>query len=103
MGKEPQPWYGGYCADELHNEVRPHQGKENRPLIGKRPDDDEPLSEDEQIICHESLGEILRHYERVAARETSALDPTPCRSQFAAAQISKDRVSWLIEGNHQTL
>ena len=67
MGKEPLPWYGGYCADELYNAVRPHQGLDNRPLSGKWPDDDEPLVEGEKIICHESLGGILRHYERVAA------------------------------------
>jgi len=51
----------------FYNEFRPHQGLENRPLSGKWPDEDVPLTEGEQIICHESLGGILRHYERVAA------------------------------------
>ena len=51
----------------FNNTYRPHQSLDNRPLTGKWPDDDEPLAEDEKIICHESLGGILRHYERVAA------------------------------------
>ena len=51
----------------FYNEFRPHQALENRPLTGKWSDEDEPLTEDQQIICHESLGGILRHYERVAA------------------------------------
>jgi putative transposase len=50
-----------------YNGFRPHQGLDNRPLSGKWPDEDEPLAEGEKIICHESLGGILRHYERVAA------------------------------------
>ncbi len=51
----------------FYNEVRPHQSLDNRPLIGKWSEVDEPLTEDEQIICHERLGGLLRHYERVAA------------------------------------
>jgi hypothetical protein len=51
----------------FYNERRPHQSLDNRPLTGKWPEEDEPLAESEQIICHESLGGILRHYERVAA------------------------------------
>lgn len=52
---------------EFYNSVRPHQGLDNRPLVGSWPEINEPLAEDEQIICHESLGGLLRHYERVAA------------------------------------
>ena len=51
----------------FYNELRPHQGLENRPLSEKWPDEDEPLTEGEKIICHELLGGLLRHYERVAA------------------------------------
>jgi hypothetical protein len=54
----------GKCG---YNEFRPHQGLDNRPLSGKWPDKNEPLAEGEKIVCHESLGGILRHYERVAA------------------------------------
>jgi len=28
---------------------------------------DDPLTEGEKIVCHEKLGGLLRHYERVAA------------------------------------
>ncbi len=52
---------------EFYNELRPHQSLDNRPLTGKRSEVDEPLAENEKIICHESLGGLLRHYERVAA------------------------------------
>ncbi|TWU21806.1 integrase core domain-containing protein [Bythopirellula polymerisocia] len=52
---------------EHYNEVRPHQSLGNRPLTGKWPEFDDPLTDSVQIVCHESLGGILRHYERVAA------------------------------------
>jgi len=51
----------------FYNSYHPHQSLDNRPLSGKWPDEDEPLTEGEKIICHESLGGLLRHYERVAA------------------------------------
>jgi putative transposase len=51
----------------FYNIARPHQAKENRPLTGHWPEEHEPLANDEEIICHESLGGILRHYARVAA------------------------------------
>jgi putative transposase len=50
-----------------YNELRSHQTLDNRPLTGKWPEVDDPLSVDEQIVCHERLGGILRHYVRVAA------------------------------------
>jgi putative transposase len=52
---------------EFYNEVRPHQSLDNQPLTGAWPEIDEPLSAGEQIVCHERLGGLLRHYERVAA------------------------------------
>lgn len=52
-----------------YNEFRPHQGNgiDNRPLIGKWPEIDEPLGPDEEIGCIESLGGNLKRYERRAA------------------------------------
>ena len=52
---------------DYYNEWRPHQSLDNRPLSGKWSVVDEPLGEDEKIVCHEKLGGLLRHYERVAA------------------------------------
>ena len=51
----------------FYNEFRPHPGLDNRPLSGKWPDEDGPLTAGEKIVCHESLGGLLRHYERAAA------------------------------------
>ena len=51
----------------FYNELRPHQALANRPLTGKWPKVDDPLTEGEQVVCHERLGGLLRHYERVAA------------------------------------
>ena len=51
----------------FYNAARPHQALDNRPLSGKWPDEDEPLAEGEKIICYESLGGVLQHYDRVAA------------------------------------
>jgi len=53
--------------ETFYNTYSLHQSLDNRPLTGKWPENDEPLAEGERIICHESLGGILRHYERVAA------------------------------------
>lgn len=52
---------------DYYNHLRPHQSQDNLPLRGKWPEEDEPLAEGERIVCRESLGGILRHYERVAA------------------------------------
>lgn len=52
---------------DYYNELRPHQSLDNRPLSGERSVVDKPLGEDEKIVCHEKLGGLLRHYERVAA------------------------------------
>jgi putative transposase len=52
-----------------YNRVRPHQGMGigNRPLVGEWPEVDDPLAKGETIVCHERLGGVLKHYERVAA------------------------------------
>jgi len=50
-----------------YNELRPHQSLDNQPLTGKWPEEAKPLSEGEKIVCHEKIGGILRHCERVAA------------------------------------
>ena len=52
---------------EYYNEVRPHHALDNRPLTGVWPEIDNPLTAGEKIGCHETLGGLLRHYERVAA------------------------------------
>ncbi len=52
---------------EYYNELRPHQALDNQPLTGTWPEANDPLKADEQIVCHEKLGGLLRHYERVAA------------------------------------
>lgn len=49
------------------NRVRPHQALDNRPLQGSWPEVDDPLGDDEVIVCRESLGGVLKHYERIAA------------------------------------
>ncbi len=36
-------------------------------LTGDWTDDLQPLALDERVVCRESLGGVLRHYERVAA------------------------------------
>lgn len=41
---------------------RPHQAKENLPLSGGGPPEPEG-----EIICHERLGGLLKHYTRRAA------------------------------------
>jgi putative transposase len=52
-----------------YNTARPHHGVNigNKPLTGTWTEVDDPLSADERIVCIESLGGLLRHYERVAA------------------------------------
>jgi putative transposase len=59
-----------YLVDEYlvhHNEERPHQGVGNR-----WPKEAEPLPElvqfrPDEVVCHERLGGLLKHYERRAA------------------------------------
>lgn len=53
-------------VDHYHA-ARPHQRKENRPLVGEWPDIDDPPDNPEQVVCRESLGGVLKHYERFAA------------------------------------
>ncbi len=50
-----------------YNELRPHQGIGNRPLMGDRPAADKPLRNDERLVCYSRLGGVLKHYVRVAA------------------------------------
>jgi len=52
---------------DFYNELCPHQALNNRPLTGAWAEVDEPLLLGEQIVCHERLGGLLRHYERIAA------------------------------------
>ena len=52
-----------------YNGFRPHQGEgiDNKPLAGKWSKIDEPLAAGEQVVCIESLGGVLKRYERRAA------------------------------------
>lgn len=52
---------------EYYNEQRPHQSLDNRPLTGSWKTVDEPIGEDEQVVCKTRLGGVLRQYERKAA------------------------------------
>ena len=51
----------------FYNERRPHQRKDNKPLLGVWLDDDDPPAGNKEIVCHSKLGGVLKHYERVAA------------------------------------
>jgi putative transposase len=47
---------------------RPHPGLDNKLIVpGRPPPDDEPIPSLQQLICHERLGGLLKHYERRAA------------------------------------
>jgi len=48
---------------EHYLKERPHQSKDNAPLSGTPP----PLEPHGEIICHERLGGLLKHYTRRAA------------------------------------
>lgn len=50
-----------------YHELRPHQRKDNKPLLGHWPDADDPPNSNEEIVCQERLGGVLKHYERTAA------------------------------------
>lgn len=52
---------------EYYHEARPHQRKENKPLLGVWPIVDDPPDSMEEVICKEWLGGVLKHYERGAA------------------------------------
>jgi len=50
-----------------YHQFRPHQGLDNRPLgwtESAAAETDRPLSE---VVCHERLGGLLRHYQRCVA------------------------------------
>lgn len=52
----------------MYHTARPHQGLGNVPLDSAEeppePADELPLKD---IVCHEQLGGVLKHYERKAA------------------------------------
>lgn len=50
-----------------YHELRPHQRKDNKPLLRVWPEVDDPPDKTEEIICREWLGGVLKHYERTAA------------------------------------
>ena len=52
---------------EYYNTHRPHQGLENIPLSGSVPEEQSASVDSEEIVCHEWLGRVLKHYERKAA------------------------------------
>lgn len=59
-----------YLVEEYvryYNELRPHSRKEDKPLLGVWNDNHDPPTEQEEIVCHERLGGVLKHYERLAA------------------------------------
>ena len=48
-----------------YHEHRPHQGKDNKLLNGELPPDKPPPDQSPSgIICHESLGGLLKNYEQ---------------------------------------
>jgi len=51
----------------LYHQARPHQRKENKPLLGVWPEVDDPPESGDEIVCREWLGGVLKHYERKAA------------------------------------
>ncbi|QDT68766.1 Integrase core domain protein [Planctomycetes bacterium MalM25] len=55
------------CYCDFYHQARPHQRKENKPLLGVWPEVDDPPNEDEEIVCRQWLGGVLKHYERTAA------------------------------------
>ena len=52
---------------EYYNTLRPHQGLENVPLSGTVPEQQAASIDSGEIVCHEWLGGVLKHYERRAA------------------------------------
>jgi hypothetical protein len=89
-----------------YNELRPHQSLDNRPLTGAWPNGDDPLESEEQIICHERLGGVLRHYERVAACVNSPSKmtrPTLLWINAYCCELGSISPLWLVEGLHWPL
>lgn len=52
---------------EYYNELRPHQRKDNKPLLGVWSDADELPDGPAAVVCQEKLGGVIKHYERAAA------------------------------------
>ncbi|WP_231956614.1 integrase core domain-containing protein [Posidoniimonas polymericola] len=50
-----------------YNELRPHQSKDNKPLLGVWQDSEGPPIESSELVCRERLGGVLKHFERPAA------------------------------------
>lgn len=55
------------CYLDYYHQARPHQRKENKPLLGVWPEVDDPPESGEEIVYREWLGGVLKHYERKAA------------------------------------
>lgn len=56
------------CWLEYYNNFRPHQGLGNVPIGAPLPEfESVEFFQRKDIICHESLGGLLKHYERKAA------------------------------------
>uniref|UniRef100_UPI0036F49E0F hypothetical protein n=1 Tax=Adhaeretor mobilis TaxID=1930276 RepID=UPI0036F49E0F len=55
------------CYLDYYHQARPHQRKENKPLLGVWPEVDDPPVKDDEIVCREWLGGVSKHYERKAA------------------------------------
>jgi hypothetical protein len=53
-------------VDYYHTE-RPHQSKENKPLVGHWPDPKDDRPPDGEIVCRSRLGGWLKSHERRAA------------------------------------
>ena len=59
-----------HIVDEFmryYNQHRPHLAKDNLPLSMDKPPDPVESLGPEDVVCHERLGGLLRHYERRAA------------------------------------
>jgi putative transposase len=46
---------------------RPHQGLENQVILQTNPPPTDDVPELKQIVCHERLGGLLKHFARRAA------------------------------------
>lgn len=52
---------------DYYHAYRPHQRKDNKPLLGVWPEVDDPPEKEGEVICRQWLGGVLKHYERKAA------------------------------------
>ena len=50
-----------------YHTARPHQGLDNRLILPAKPPPDGDVPNLKQIVCHEQLGGLLKHFERRAA------------------------------------